>query len=359
MLVSGDGTVFSVIGAKSVAKVTPLSVVVMGDSFSSGEGAEPGYTGYREGTGLDAVGQPPSPLNRCHRSDDAYAALLRPRGSSKTFRALGGDSGDGNSDAPEVAGFSWQFLACSGATTRHFRDTPHFDEAPQISQLGQLFPSAGPDLIVLTLGGNDAEFADLMTTCAFEENCQDFESSANPALTWSQYLTPRIQNEVRSAVRLSYQQLLTATGGSSTVVALGYPQLVPGVIANAPEHDSVCRHLRVFEAPFSLLRIDAQEQTFLRALTSQMNDMLEEVAAEMGIHFLRIDWGGHEPCGVGDVPWIHGIREFRPVHSFHPTAAGQAQYAEALNQFLIEQGTSSPYGFFVNGLPKNPVGESQ
>jgi hypothetical protein len=37
-IVSGDGNVFTVTGSQWVAKVSPLQAVVMGDSYSSGEG---------------------------------------------------------------------------------------------------------------------------------------------------------------------------------------------------------------------------------------------------------------------------------------------------------------------------------
>ncbi len=101
-IVSGDGNVFTMGGSNSVAKITPIEAVFLGDSYSSGEGVP----NFEAGTDVDGT-------NECHRSLDAYSTLTKPRSSILTLTDL----------ANSQPGFAWKFLACSGAETRNVRAT--------------------------------------------------------------------------------------------------------------------------------------------------------------------------------------------------------------------------------------------
>ncbi len=98
-------------------------VVVIGDSFSSGEGA---------GSYLDE-GEP-----KCHRAQTAYGAVL--------------------------GGRQTHLIACSGAVTADVTDkSQHPSEPPQAKAL-QDIPD-NPGLVYLTIGGNDIHFGDIVTGC--------------------------------------------------------------------------------------------------------------------------------------------------------------------------------------------------
>lgn len=98
-------------------------VVVIGDSFSSGEGA---------GSYLDE-GEP-----KCHRAQTAYGAVL--------------------------GGRQTHLIACSGAVAADVTDkSQHPSEPPQAKAL-QDIPD-NPGLVYLTIGGNDIHFGDIVTGC--------------------------------------------------------------------------------------------------------------------------------------------------------------------------------------------------
>lgn len=98
-------------------------VVVIGDSFSSGEGA---------GSYLDE-GEP-----KCHRAQTAYGAVL--------------------------GGRQTHLIACSGAVTADVTDKSQYSgEPPQVEALQDL--PDNPGLVYLTIGGNDIGFKDIVQGC--------------------------------------------------------------------------------------------------------------------------------------------------------------------------------------------------
>lgn len=105
-------------------------VVVMGDSYSAGEGAG----SYHPDTD--------TATNPCHRSDLTYGADLFERRT---------------------------IIACSGAVTSDLADQQYPTVQPQLSQLMALDDPA--DLVLLTLGGNDAGFSDVIKVCALPGEC--------------------------------------------------------------------------------------------------------------------------------------------------------------------------------------------
>jgi len=160
-LVSGDGTVFSVVGSKEIAKVSPISFVSLGDSFSSGEGVPP-YA-----TGTDVPGQ-----NLCHRSLNAYSTMVTPRTSTRSLQ-------DFASPPSAIPGFTWDFIACSGATTNNVLSsgTGQFPGTPDTDpQLARGLVNADTDLVTITIGGNDAFFADVAVDCGQKFNCFNREA---------------------------------------------------------------------------------------------------------------------------------------------------------------------------------------
>ena len=103
-------------------------VVVIGDSFSSGEGA---------GSYLDE-GEP-----KCHRAQTAYGAVL--------------------------GGRQTHLIACSGAVTADVTDkSQHPSEPPQVKALQDL--PDNPGLVYLTIGGNDIDFKGIVEGC-IKNNC--------------------------------------------------------------------------------------------------------------------------------------------------------------------------------------------
>lgn len=108
-------------------------VLIMGDSYSSGEGAG----NYTQGTNTKA--------NDCHRSPDTYGRAL--------FTTLPTN------------------IACSGAVARDYWRANGDDngQAAQRVMLGTL--PQRPDLVLGSFGGNDIGFAEIIVKCLKPQNC--------------------------------------------------------------------------------------------------------------------------------------------------------------------------------------------
>ncbi|HEU5142651.1 MAG TPA: GDSL-type esterase/lipase family protein, partial [Solirubrobacterales bacterium] len=104
------------------------TLVALGDSYSSGEGAKP-YYGESDRRG-----------NRCHRSPLAWPRLL---GATTTH-----------------------LLACSGAETEQlYSGAPQRDERGQLAALGEVAGRTAIDVVTITIGGNDIGFARHVRDC--------------------------------------------------------------------------------------------------------------------------------------------------------------------------------------------------
>jgi lysophospholipase L1-like esterase len=138
-ITTGSASVTDHLGASALG---PLfdgvdRVAVVGDSYSSGEGAG----GYLPGTDGDDDGE-----SMCHRSDSQYAAEI-----------WGIDHVD--------------LIACSGAVTSDFFHPQRSGGSDVPAQLTVLREAAlsdtPPDAVLLSIGGNDAGFADIAKRCIY------------------------------------------------------------------------------------------------------------------------------------------------------------------------------------------------
>lgn len=150
---SGTITVNSTEGLKNAAGPWLKSindtgnVLIMGDSYSAGEGAPPYVDGTDKGT------------NRCHRSDKTH-----------TYPQF--DTGRRTN------------IACSGAVVNNMESAQYVGDAeenrPQFAQLRDM--DVKPDLVVLTLGGNDIGFGDIIKGCLGPSNCSESDLRTKTAV---------------------------------------------------------------------------------------------------------------------------------------------------------------------------------
>lgn len=161
-------------------------IVALGDSYISGEGAD------RFFKGTDEFG-----VNQCHRAATAYPFL-----------------------AAERLGASLTFVACSGARTADVTSRGQYPASdgekngygakPQIDALGEV---EDPDAVLISIGGNDAGFAEIGKSCA------------NPAVDCrrsASFWINRLDTEVYPAVRDTLVAVRKAAPGA-TVFAMTYP----------------------------------------------------------------------------------------------------------------------------------------
>lgn len=130
--------------------------VILGDSYSSGEGGGRYVRGTDEKTSTSG--------NLCHRSPATYGLVL--------FESA-------------------ELLACSGAVTAHLNSPQSSGGGsvePQLDRLEELMDGDAPDAALLTFGGNDIGFADIITGCTLSPKCNvpsGFDYAINPAAATS------------------------------------------------------------------------------------------------------------------------------------------------------------------------------
>lgn len=229
--------------APALAQDAATGYVALGDSYSSGLGAgDYGDSGD------------------CKRSSKAY---------SQQWTAA-------NSPA------SFDFTACSGARTGDVLS----------DQLGPLNASTG--LVSISIGGNDAGFADTMQACVLqgESVCLEKIEEAKG------YITGTLPGELDSVYNA-----ISERAPSAKVVVMGYPRIY--------QLDGECS-----------AGISEKSRAAINSASDVLNDTIAKRAADHGFSFgdVRDAFTGHEICS-GD-SWLHSVTV--PIgESYHPTEAGQ------------------------------------
>ncbi|MDI3407278.1 SGNH/GDSL hydrolase family protein [Streptomyces cavernicola] len=240
LALTGAGTAGATEGSAAEA------YVALGDSYSSGVGAGE----YDSGSG------------DCKRSNRAYPVLWA------------------NSHAPS----SFSFTACSGARTGDVIS----------NQLGPL--NSGTTLVSITVGGNDAGFADVMTTCVLQSESACI-ARVNEAKQYVDTTLPGKLDDTYSAIR--------GKAPNAQVSVLGYPRfykLSGSCVAGLTEN----------------------ERSAINGAADHLNAATAKRAADYGFAFGNPTqaFTGHEICS-GD-SWLHSVNWSNIGESYHPTAAGQS-----------------------------------
>ncbi|MGW0466178.1 SGNH/GDSL hydrolase family protein [Streptomyces sp. NPDC003027] len=233
-------------GAAQATETAAHDYVALGDSYSSGVGA----------------GSYDSASGNCKRSTRAFPVLWA------------------NANSPS----SFSFTACSGARTGDVTS----------GQLGPL--SAATDLVSITVGGNDAGFADVMTTCVLQSEASCI-NRVNQAKSYVDTTLPGKLDAVYSAIRTK--------APNARVVVLGYPRFYKiggSCIAGLTEN----------------------ERRAINGGADHLNAATAKRAADHGYTFASVvpAFTGHEICSGSS--WLHSVNWGDIGESYHPTAAGQS-----------------------------------
>ena len=235
-----------------VAPAWATKYVSLGDSYSSGTGTRTYYD------------------SNCQRSVYAYPYL------------------------EHNAHPSWTFVhaACSGAKTGDIINT-------QSSSL-----TADTNWVSYTIGGNDAGFSSVITTCAEPSWASNCNGAIDGAQSYINNTLPGRLDLVNNAIK--------SRSPSAEVVVLDYPHLFNGEDCNAA----------TFFSP--------TEETRLNQTADMLRDKLSQAASRAGSNFVFRDvippFIGHAVCdggGGSSTEWINGLSN--PVgESYHPKITGQA-----------------------------------
>jgi lysophospholipase L1-like esterase len=295
-------------------KAQSSDLLALGDSYMSGEGARTFIAGTDEADG-----------DTCRRSPVAYAVL-----------------GVG----PETPFTHASFLACSGARTINVLPqpgtphpcTPHEsgpcpqsgESATQVDQVAALtakLPHYKPDLVILSLGGNDAGFAELGKACVAPGNC-----------TAQRNLFLGNLRLVQSDLLKTYYSIRAALP-DTPIAVVPYPQ---------PLYDA---------ASCGGIALTVDERAFIRQFLTTLNQVIEWDAEQAHFYYMGSmenalagqhlqlcdpqNQGGYginfvSPESVGGLP----DQRFNPVNwlhdSFHPNERGHQAMLDAFSAWLTQ-----------------------
>ncbi|WP_371174341.1 VWA domain-containing protein [Buchananella felis] len=297
------------------------NVVVMGDSYSSGENAPP----YILGSG-DRDWE-----NRCHRSPYTHGAQLFPHAT---------------------------ILACSGAVTADFLDYQITESGwgerknkavvPQLRALEEL--EQAPGLVIMSIGGNDAGFGDLVTgslTTGYPSYLFGMWGSLDQQV--SHDLDERIARvllEVDARVN-SVDRVKQRAGKIAPILVLPYPHALHGL----GSHKSCA------------WSINELEKRNMVAFQFDLNKEVEEAVIKVSsrpIYYVQDvarAFAAQSPCGDNAPLSVVGILAggaavvggaFGSSHKqelFHPNARGYRLEARAIQDWSWRQGLRDPQSF--------------
>ena len=304
-----------------VAAITSDAVLAaFGDSYLSGEGIGSFYAGTNtagaEDLAIDGI-------NECRRSEHAYSP------------AVAADQG-----------LDLAFYGCSGAlaVTGRFDETDPESVAEEFaanSVYGQLLrweaergTDNDPELVLLSMGGNDALFAKIGAACFLPGSCDNaLDTSATPALTG---VTTRVE------IALTKARTLFPT---SPMVVVAYPQMF------GPAVDECAG-----QVPFNASETVALRD-FVDALNGAIGAGIENAGSGQVVHFTgaAAAYDGERFCerdSSGELVEPTAIRAlaFQPTegddlldrlgpakiihNTFHPTRRGHELVSAALIEFL-------------------------
>ncbi len=240
------------------AVAEPASYVALGDSYSSGTGTR-AY--LPDGTS-------------CERSVHAFPSLVA-----------------------AAKGHDLNFRACSGATVDDVADV----------QLDALSPTTA--YVTVSVGGNDAGFAEVLTECAL------------PAwMSRCHREIDRAQAFIVDTLPTRLRGLYADIGGratAATVVVVGYPRLFNGTDCNA------------------LTWFSAREMKRLNQTANKLNRRLRIAAEEAGFGWANPTrrFRDHAVCAPQE--WLNGLSH--PVtESYHPNRAGHSSgYTRKVGSKLV------------------------
>ncbi|WSA47479.1 SGNH/GDSL hydrolase family protein [Streptomyces sp. NBC_01803] len=235
------------------AQAAGPAYVALGDSYSAGNGA---------GSYIGSSGD-------CHRSNNAYPARWAAANSPSSF----------------------SFPACSGAVTT---DVTNY-------QLSSLSSSTG--LVSVTVGGNDAGFADVMTTCVTgsDSACQ------NRVATARNYISNTLPARLDAVYRA-----IRSRAPNARVVVLGYPRMY-------------------IEPSWWCPGLGEDQREAINDAADLLNSVTSSRASAHGFVFgdVRATFSSHELCSGDD--WLHDLA-YPTWESYHPTSLGHSNgYLPVLN----------------------------
>ena len=345
-------------------------MVSLGDSYSSGEGVEPFYYSER----ADRYTQPDWLAHRSRLSWPGKLQLPDGRGNRLVMAQNKAFYSNKTKSYNSFSKNNWYFVASSGAVTGSLNGTQNktFDHDPSMespldhktvtldNQL-KVFESLAPgttDYVTMTMGGNDAHFADVFIYAAF--NCSFLNVNGMDdylGSIWNEFYNG--DNSIKNRLIRAYTDIHNVAGSQSDIIIAGYPKILPKngfLIFSAKEAKSI--------------------NTAITKLNKEMEAIVQSFQApDFKIHFVSVEkaFEGHEIYTGTFNEYINGIKfvtsddlehtQMISSYSLHPNAKGVKAYAACVQQCIdqIEEQkaqnapiTDNPDTGEGNGEPTDP-----
>lgn len=304
----------------SVAAASPTTegktYVALGDSYAAGYGL-PAADGTPTG----------QPVAGCAQTTGDYPHLLA--------STLGLDLTD---------------VTCSGARTVDFTNpqvTPAGTAAPQLD----IFDTVQPDLVTITIGGNDLGFTTISANCLAATNagplflhpafdsCADWYTSTAPGGGAASNPNDKIAAtvaKVDAAIKA-----VQAAAPDAEVAVIAYPAIAPDA-ANTPAEG--CYAANALDPPVQLpglpvrvgssLPFTDQDVPFLQVLQQNLNEAIGAAATDAGAAYADIYPSSlaHSACEQEADRWVEPLipGNVGGTNSLHPNLAGTTAMAAAL-----------------------------
>ncbi|MEV0446403.1 hypothetical protein [Streptomyces sp. NPDC050600] len=309
------------------------SIVTMGDSFASGEGASApgGVDFFPESDYYDKLNG--RFTDKCHRSRRAWSRQATLPGYVQSIGALD-DSFDPRMD--------YHSVACSSA--RHY-DILNRDQMGEGAQIESGYLDNTTTLVTLSVGGNDARFTDVFNECVWKSGlalCQDAEignkdpdtgavvsGQTGPLKSWA---PAWLHDQVRPRLTKTLNEI-HRRAPYARIILMGYPHLL--------SMNGVCiPGIGTSEAPW----LNELADTLNQEMSGAVSDAVAQTGASVVFADPRTEFEGKTICG--DPETVHGIVKSglskadnfdEPavgMASFHPKIEGARLYANVLERAL-------------------------
>ena len=316
-------------------------MVSLGDSYSSGEGIEPFYCSGREDRYLQ-------PDWLAHRSRMSWAGKLKLTGSDGKRIVMAQNKAFYSNKTKSYDSFdknNWYFVASSGAVTGSLNytqnktyenypknDTTHEVRTVALDNQLKVFESIAPgttDYVTMTMGGNDAHFADVFVYAAL--NCSFLNANAMEdylGKIWDEFYNG--YNSIKNRLIRAYEDIHRAAGNQADIIIAGYPKLLPKdgfLIFSKSESGAINR---------SITKINQEMWGIVNSLRS----------STFKIHFVSVEeaFEGHEIYTGTFSEYINGIRlvgkndldpdQIISSYSLHPNVYGVQAYADCVQKCI-------------------------
>lgn len=289
--------------------------VALGDSFSSGEGAD------------DFYGETHTPDNRCHRSGNAYPVLL---------------AGYGDID------YELDFWACSGSTISDlYRTTATSGDAPFNDPDRQVFyeqpdpdlPAAetsaldrlGPDtqVVTISIGGNDLDFFPVAQDCVLQGMGAP-DDNPKPCAARNDATQQRLLEELEGSNRLTtlFRDIRRAANYADIYV-IGYPRFFEERDERDP--NSTC----------SAIYIRPEDQYWMNSRIAELNRVVEDAANKAHVIYVDVyDVGeGYEICNRSSgQEFMNRVQLSNVFGTLHPNVLGHQLLADSIARQMDQPG---------------------